>query len=61
MKDRRGTRVREYYGYALIAGIPVEKARRMYPGFIMDMFKIRAEYDVKVNGGKIVKRRLLGG
>ncbi len=58
--NRRGTRVREYYGYALIAGIPVEKARRMTPGFIMDMFKIRAEYDVRMAGGKI-KRRLLGG
>ena len=53
--------VREYYGYALIAGIRVEDARRMLPGFIMDMFKIRAEYDVRINGGKIQKRQLLGG
>ena len=61
MKDRRGTRVREYYAYALIAGISIADARRMLPGFIMDMYKIRAEYDVKVNGGKIVKRQVLGG
>lgn len=61
MKDRRGTRVREYYAYALIAGISVADARRMLPGFIMDMYKIRAEYDVKVNGGKIAKRQVLGG
>ena len=61
MMNRRGMRVREYYGYALVAGIPVDAARRMMPGFIMDMFKIRAEYDVKVNGGKIVKRQVLGG
>ena len=61
MKDRRGTRVREYYAYALIAGISIAEARRMLPGFIMDMYKIRAEYDVKVNGGKIVKRQALGG
>ena len=61
MKDRRGMRVREFYGYALIAGIPTDKARRMYPGFIMDMFKLRAEYDVKVNGGKIVRKKTLGG
>ena len=61
MKDRRGTRVREYYAYALIAGISIADARRMLPGFIMDMYKIRAEYDVKVNGGKIVKRQALGG
>jgi len=39
----------------------VEDARRMLPGFIMDMFKIRAEYDVRINGGKIQKRQLLGG
>ena len=52
--------MREYYGYALIAGIPVKEARRMTPGFIMDMFKIRAEYDVRMAGGKIT-RRLLGG
>ena len=58
MKDRRGTRVREYYGYALVAGISVKDARRMLPGFIMDMYKIRAEYDVKVNGGKIARRQL---
>ena len=61
MKNRRGTRVREYYAYALIAGISIGDARRMLPGFIMDMYKIRAEYDVKVNGGKIVKRQALGG
>lgn len=53
-------RVREYFGYALIAGIPVREARRMEPGFIMDMFKIRAEYDVRMAGGRI-NRRLMGG
>ena len=53
-------RTREYYGYALICGIPPERAKRMLPGFIMDMFKIRAEYDVRVNGGKVAKK-LLGG
>ena len=58
--NRRGTRVREIYGYALIAGIPLKDARRMTPGFIMDMFKIRTEYDVRINGGKIQKR-MLGG
>lgn len=52
--------MREYYAYALIAGISVKDARRMLPGFIMDMFKLRAEYDVRVNGGKIVRKRTLG-
>ena len=33
----------------------------MMPGFIMDMFKIHAEYEIRVNGGKIAKRQLLGG
>lgn len=59
--NRRGMRVREYYGFALIAGIPVQEARRMAPGFIMDMFKIRAEYDIRVNGGKVAGRKLMGG
>jgi len=31
----------------------------MTPGFIQDMYKIRAQYDIRVNGGK-VKRRKLG-
>lgn len=56
--------MREYYGYALCAGISVKDARRMMPGFIMDMLKIRAEYDIRTNGGKIQKRQtmqLLGG
>lgn len=56
--------MREYYGYALCAGISVKDARHMMPGFIMDMFKIHAEYDFRVNGGKIVRRQsmnLLGG
>ena len=53
--------MREYYAYALIAGMSVNDARRMTPGFIMDMFKIRSEYDVRINGGKIQKRQLLGG
>ena len=43
--NRRGMRAREYYGCALIAGIEVEKARRMMPGFVMDMYRIRDKYD----------------
>lgn len=38
-------RAREYYACALIAGISVENARRMMPGFIMDMYRIRDRYD----------------
>lgn len=56
MSDRE-TRAREFYGYALIAGIQINDARRMTPGWIMDMYKIRLEYDVRINGGKLQKRR----
>lgn len=56
MSDRE-TRAREFYGYALIAGISINDARRMTPGWIMDMYKIRLEYDVRINGGKLQKRR----
>ena len=48
--------MREYYGYALIAGISVEDARRMMPGFIRDMFTIRQKYDIKLMGGKIGRK-----
>jgi hypothetical protein len=54
--NRRETRAREYYGYALIAGISIKDARKLTPGWIMDMYKIRAEHDIRVNGGKIIKR-----
>ena len=56
--NRRETRAREYYGYALIAGISLGEARRLTPGWIMDMYKIRAEHDVRVNGGKIAMRQM---
>lgn len=46
--NRREMRAVEYYGYALIAGIPRDEARRMTPGWIMDMATMRARYDAKV-------------
>lgn len=52
--------MREYYAYALIAGIRPAEARRMTPGFIMDMFKLRADYDARLMGAKITNR-VLGG
>jgi len=42
--------VREYYAYALVAGISVTEARRMAPGFIRDMFNIRMKYDAQMSG-----------
>ena len=56
--NRRATRAREYYGYALIAGIPVKEARRMTPGWIMDMYKIRMDYDMRVNWGKGIRKMI---
>jgi hypothetical protein len=51
--NRRETRAREYYGYALIAGVQIEQARRMTPGWIVDMFNIRAKYDARLAGAKL--------
>ena len=41
-------RVREYYGYALIAGISHEDAEDMLLGYIMDMYIMRMKYDAKM-------------
>jgi hypothetical protein len=49
-------RVREYYGYGLIAGISVTEARHMLPGWILDCYKLRAEYDARLMGAKIQRR-----
>ena len=46
----------EYYAYALIAGISNREARRMTPGWIMDMYKIRIDYDMRVNLGKGIRK-----
>jgi len=49
-------RVREYYGYAIIAGIRYEDARRMTPGWIMDMYIIRCRHDARMMGGRRRRR-----
>ena len=41
-------RVREYYGYALIAGIGHEEAEDMLLGYILDMYMMRLKYDAKL-------------
>ena len=51
--NRRGMRVREYYGYALIAGIGREEAANLQPGYIMDMYAMRAKYDAKLAGARL--------
>lgn len=54
--NRRGLRVREIYGYALIAGIKVEDAARMTPGFVMDMYVIRAKYDARLAAPGLMRK-----
>ena len=54
--NRRETRAREFYGYALIAGLTITEARKLTPGMIIDIFKIRSDYDVRLAGGKITNR-----
>jgi len=49
--NRREARAVEYYGHALIAGIPRDTARKMTPGWISDMFNVRAKYDAKLAMG----------
>lgn len=56
--NRRETRAREFYGYALIAGIPISEARRLQPGWIVDMYKIRMDYDMRMNWGKGIRKML---
>ena len=41
-------RCREYYGYALIAGIGHEEAEDMLLGYILDMYMMRLKYDGKL-------------
>ena len=59
--NRRGMRVREYFGYALIAGIGQTEARRMTPGYILDMYMIRAKYDARMAMAGMGKRTGLFG
>ena len=46
-------RVREYYGYALIAGIGREEAEDTEPGWILDMYMIRLRHDARLAGAKL--------
>ena len=59
--NRRATRAREFYGYALVAGLTFTEARRMQPGWIMDLFRIRADYDSRMNAGREILGAMTGG
>ena len=52
-------RTREYYGYALIAGIGHDEAEDMLLGYILDMYTIRLRYDAKLAGANL-SRKLTG-
>ena len=56
--NRRGMRVVEYYGYALIAGIGHDEAERMLPGYILDMYMIRLRYDARLAGAKLQRQAI---
>lgn len=47
-------RVREYYGYALIAGIRREDAEDLLLGYIMDMYAMRLKYDARLIGARSI-------
>ena len=53
-------RTREYFGYALIAGIGHDEAEDMTTGYILDMYMMRLRYDAQLAGAQM-SRRLLGG
>ena len=59
--NRRATRAREFYGYALIAGITITEARRLQPGWIIDMYRLRADYDARMNYGQSLLKGSAGG
>ena len=59
--NRRATRAREFYGYALIAGISIMEARRLQPGWIIDMYRLRADYDARMNYGQSLLKGSAGG
>ena len=56
--SRRATRARELYAYALLAGSSLKEARRLQPGWIMDMYKIRMDYDLRMNYGKSLLKQM---
>ena len=58
--NRRGMRVIEFYGYALIAGIQREQAENMLPGYILDMYMMRLKYDARLAGAGL-PAKMLGG
>ena len=49
-------RAREYYGFALIAGMSLSEARHTMPGWILDMYKLRLEYDARLMGVRQLRR-----
>ena len=57
--NRQGRRVREYYGFALIAGISHEDAEDMLIGYVLDMYMMRLRYDAKLAGVKL-ERSVMG-
>ena len=51
---------REIIGMGLIAGLTMRDMRHMEPGFVMDMYMIRADYDTRMNYGKALRKIAAG-
>ena len=54
--NARSIRVREYYSYAMLSGFTYTEARRQKPGFILDMYKARIEYDARMAGARMARK-----
>ena len=51
---------RNIYSCGLIAGLTMREMRHMTPGFILDMYYWRCEYDTRMNTGKSLRRMISG-
>ncbi len=49
---------RNIYSCGLIAGLGMREMRHMTPGFIMDMYYWRADYDSRMGFGKSLSRMM---
>ena len=51
---------RQIYSCGLTAGLTMTEMRHMTPGFILDMYFWRVEYDSRMNYGKSIRRMMKG-
>lgn len=51
---------RRLYAYGMIAGLSYTEMRRLEPGFVIDLVRIRTDYDIRL-AAPGAARRALGG